>query len=99
MANEIAKLWRQHKFSCLSLTLCLGEIVITLVAVVLVHLPVRHNMLLIVKVTTTTWLVGGLCSFLFAVAGLVADSDRMIGVVAIAATIVTFLVCGLQMIV
>ena len=97
MASELAKSCYQHKLSSISLALSLAELVVIWGAVVLVQLPGQHDMVLIVKVTTTAWLLGGLCSFGFAVAGLVADSDRMVGVIAAAATVVTFFLCGLTM--
>ena len=99
MANELAKSGYQHKLSCISFAICLAEIVVIWGAVVVVQLPGEHQMVQIVKITTNTWLIGGLCSFGFAVAGLVADSDRMVGVIAVAATVVTFLVCGVPMMV
>ncbi|MGA3350197.1 MAG: hypothetical protein ABSC33_14320 [Candidatus Sulfotelmatobacter sp.] len=48
---------------------------------------------------STTWLVGGLGSLGFAVAGLVADSRRMTALIALIVTMATFVVCGLQMLV
>jgi hypothetical protein len=53
----------------------------------------------LLQVNSTTWLIGGICSFGFAVAGLVADSHRLTAFVALLAAVVAFFICGLQMLV
>ncbi len=92
--------WSKRKFGCISLALSLAETLIIYGAVVLVQTSRQpHASPLILRMASTTWLVGGLGSLGFAVAGLVADSHRMAAFIALIVTIVTFLVCGLQMLV
>jgi hypothetical protein len=67
--------------------------------VALVQQPDRHTMRLLVSVNSATWLIGGLGSLGFAVAGLVADSHRLTAFVAVFVTVAAFLICGLQMLV
>jgi uncharacterized membrane protein len=78
----------------------LGEILTIYGEAVLVQTSRQpHASPLILKMSSTTWLVGGLGSLGFALAGLVADSHRMTAFIALIVTIATFLVCGLQMLV
>jgi hypothetical protein len=97
MATEMATVWSQCKFSCISFALCLTEIITVWGAVAVISMPGRHDAHLIAQVTTDAWLLGGLCSLVFAVAGLLFDRDRMIALIALATTVVAFFVCGLPM--
>jgi hypothetical protein len=90
----------KRRFGCISLALSLAETLIVYGAVMLVQTSNQPQPSpLILRMAGNAWLVGGLGSLGFAVAGLVADSDRKMAFVAMLATIVTFLVCGLQMLV
>lgn len=100
MTVQTATWWSKRKFGCISLAVSLAETLIIYGAVVLVQTSRQpHAPPLILKMASTTWLIGGLGSLGFAVAGLVADSHRMTAFVAVIVTIATFLICGLQMLV
>lgn len=100
MTVQTASWWSKRKFGCISLAISLAETFIVYGGVLLVQTSKQpHAPPLIVSVASTAWLVGGLGSFGFAVAGLVADSHRMAALIALVLTIVTFVVCGLQMLV
>ncbi len=100
MTVKTANWWSKSKFGCISLAISLAETFIVYGGVVLVLTSKQpHAPPLIVSVASTAWLLGGLGSFGFAVAGFVADSHRMTAFVALIVTIATFLVCGLQMLV
>ena len=100
MAAQTATWWSKRKFGCISLALSLAETLVIYGAAVLVQTSRQpHASPLILRMASTTWLVGGLGSLGFAVAGLVADSHRTTASIALILTIVTFLVCGLQMLV
>jgi len=51
------------------------------------------------SISDWAFLVGGVSSLGFAVAGLVADSHRRAALIAVFVTILTFIVCGFQMLV
>ena len=100
MEAQTATWWSKRKFGCISLALSLAETLIIYGAAVLVQTSKQpHASPLILRMASTTWLVGGLGSLAFAVAGLVADSHRTTAFIALIVTIVTFLVCGLQILV
>jgi hypothetical protein len=100
MTVQTATWWSKRKFGSISLALSLAETLIVYGAAVLVQTSRQpHASPLLLKVAITTWLLGGLGSFGFAVAGLVADSRRMTAFVAMIVTIAVFFVCGLQMLV
>jgi hypothetical protein len=100
MPDQTAKWWSGRKLGCTSLAVSLAEILVIYGAAVLVQTSKQpHASPLILRMVSTTWLVGGLGSFGFATAGLVADSDRRAAFFALFAAIVAFLVCGLQMLV
>jgi hypothetical protein len=58
-----------------------------------------QHMPLVRKVNDITWFVGGLGSFGFAVAGLVADAQRLTAFVAALVAILAFFICGIQFLV
>ena len=99
MTAETAKWWSGRKLGCTSLAVSLAEILVIYGVVVIVQTSQQPHMPLLRKVVDIAYLVGGLGSFGFAVAGLVADSHRRAAVFALIAAIVAFLVCGLQMLV
>jgi hypothetical protein len=77
----------------------LAEILVIYGAVVIVQMSQQTRMSPLRKLVDIAYLVGGLGSFGFAVAGLVADSHRRAAFFALIATIGAFLVCGLQILV
>jgi hypothetical protein len=100
MEAQTATWWSKRKFGCISLALSLAETLIIYGAAVLVQTSRQpHASPSILRMASTTWLVGGLGSLGFAVAGLVVDSHRTTALIALIVTIVTFLVCGLQVLV
>lgn len=99
MTEETANFWSRSKFGCISLVLSLAEIGIIWSPLALVWTSGKHLTPLVVTVSSTTWLLGGLVSFGFAVAGLVTDSNRVAALIAVIVAVVTFLVCGLPMLV
>lgn len=99
MTDEAAKWWSGRKLGCTSLAVSLAEILVIYGAVVIGQTSQKPLMPLVRKVVDITYLIGGLGSFGFAVAGLVADSHRRSAAFALIAAIVASLVCGLQMLV
>jgi hypothetical protein len=100
MTVQTANWWSKRKFGCISLAISLAETFIVYGGVLLVQTSKHpHAPPLIVSVASTAWLLGGLGSLGFAVAGLVADSHRMMAFIAVIVTVATFLVCGSQMLV
>jgi hypothetical protein len=99
MAIKTAKWWSKRGFACTSLALSLAEIVIMWGAAAIVQTSEQQqHMRLIRNVVDDTWILGGLSSLGFAVAGLVADSHRMTAFVAVIVAIVAFSICGLLLI-
>ena len=97
--SETANCYSKSRFGCISLALSLAEIVIMWGDVVLFRSADNQTMRMLLHVNSITWFMGGLCSFGFAIAGLVADAHRSTAFVALMMSIVAFLVCGLQMLV
>jgi hypothetical protein len=97
MTAETAKWWSGRKLGFTSLAVSVAEILVIYGAVVIVQTSQQPHMPLLRKVVDIAYLVGGLGSLGFAVAGLVADSHRRTAFFALIAAIVAFLVCGLQM--
>jgi hypothetical protein len=96
---EIRRWWSKSRFGCLSLALSLAEIAIMWGDVALVQRSDRHSMQLLLNVNSAAWLIGGLGSLGFAVAGLVADSHQLTALVAVFVTVAAFVICGVQMLV
>jgi hypothetical protein len=99
MTVETATWWSRHRFACISLAVSLAEILImggTLVLIQRSKLPPTPQM---VRLVDTVWLVGGLGSFGFAVAALVADPDRRTAFFTLIVAIVVGLVCGFPLMV
>jgi len=99
MTGKTANWWSKRRLGSISLALSLVEIVIMWGDVALVQTPSRQTMHLLLNVNTWAWLLGGLGSLGFAVAGLVADSHRMTAFVAVIVAVAAFFICGLQMLV
>jgi hypothetical protein len=92
--------WRfNSKFGYVSLALSFAEIVVIWVPLILAQKSGHHLTPLVMNISGTAWLIGGLGSLGFAVAGLAADSSRVTALIAIIVTVVTFLICGLPMLV
>ena len=91
--------WSKRGFGCLSLALSFAEIVVMWGDLALVQTQNKHSMHLLLSVNSTAWLIGGLGSLGFAVAGLVSDSRRLTAFVAVIVTIAAFFICGIQMLV
>lgn len=92
--------WSKRKFGLISVTLSLIEVFVIYGAVALVltsngqHVPPWIR-----SVVDWAFLIGGLSSLGFAVAGLVADPHRLVALIAVVVTMLTFVVCGFQMLV
>jgi hypothetical protein len=99
MKVQTAKWWSGRKLGLTSLVVSIAEILVIYGAVVIVQTSHQPNVPLLRKAVDTVYLVGGLGSLGFAVAGIVADSHRRTAFFALIAAVMTFLVCGLQMLV
>lgn len=100
MPIDTGNWWSKRRFGLISLALSLTELLIiySAVAWILVSNP-QHISHPIRSVVDFAFLIGGLGSLGFAVAGLVADSYRLVSLIAVVVTILTFIVCGFQMLV
>lgn len=89
--------WSKRGFGCASLGVSLVETLITYGAAVLVQISKQPEASsLILSIVSTAFLIGGLGSFGFAIAGLFADSQRLTAFIALFVAVITFVVCGLQ---
>jgi hypothetical protein len=94
---DMAEWWSKRRFSCVSLAMSLGEILVVGCVVVSVQISKHDATPGIERLAGVAWLVGGIGSFGFAVVGLVSDSDRRTALLALVAAIVVFLVSGLPL--
>jgi hypothetical protein len=99
MTAETAKWWSKRKFSMVSLILSLAYATIMGCAFVSVQLSKQPPTPHIVNQIDTAWLLGGLTSFGFAVAALVADSDRRAAIFAMIVAVMVSLICGVPLMV
>lgn len=100
MPIDNANWWSDRKFGFISLALSFTEVFVIYGAVAWVLLSNQpHVHPSIRSLVDFAFLVGGISSLGFAVAGLAADSRRLTALIAVFVTILTFLVCGLQMLV
>ncbi len=99
MTVETGTWWSNRKLAYISLAMSLAEILIMGGVLVSVQMSKQPPTPRLVRLTDTTWLMGGLGSFGFAVAGLVADSDRRTAFFALIAAIVVSLICGIPLMV
>jgi hypothetical protein len=97
---DSANWWSRRRFGLISLALSLAEVSIIygLVAWIVLE-KMQRTPPLIRSAADFAFLIGGLGSMGFAVAGSVDDSHRLTAFIAIWVSILTFLVCGLQMLV
>lgn len=99
MTVETATWWSKRRFACISLAVSLAEILIIGGTLVLIQTSKQPPTPLMVRLADTTWLIGGLGSFGFAVAGLVADPDRRTAVFTMIVAIVAAAICGFPLMV
>ncbi|HYV72825.1 MAG TPA: hypothetical protein VFB24_01075 [Candidatus Binatia bacterium] len=96
---KAAEWWAARRFGCISLALSLAEIAAIGVAILVVQSSSHHDIRKIQSVASDAWLLGGIGSLGFAVAGLVADAERFTAFLGIILTVLTFVVCGTQFLV
>jgi hypothetical protein len=94
--GKIASWWNPRRFGCISLALSLAEIAAVCTAVAVVQSSNRHDIARIQKLAADAWLLGGIGSLGFAVAGLVADANRLTAFLASIFTVLVFVACGTQ---
>ena len=99
MTVEASKWWSTRRFSIVSMMLSLAYAIIMGWAYFSVQVaktpPTPH----IVNQIDTAWLTGGLLSVGFAVAALVADSDRKAAIFAMVVAAMVTLICGVPLMV
>lgn len=99
MTGKTAEWWPANRFGCISLAFSLAEIAAIGIAILVVRSSSHHDITKIQSVAADAWLLGGIGSLGFAVAGLVADANRLVSFMAIILTVLTFVVCGTQFLV
>jgi hypothetical protein len=77
----------------------LAEIAAIGAAILFVQSSSHHDIAKVQSVASDAWLLGGIGSLGFAVAGLVADAKRFTAFLAIILSVLTFLFCGTQFLV
>jgi hypothetical protein len=95
--NSIARFCSQHKMAATSLAICLLELLIVWGVVVAVQVSGQQPTL--VRLASAAWVCGGLISVISAIAALIVDKRRGIGGISLAVALVTFIACGLPMMV
>jgi hypothetical protein len=96
---KTAEWWAARGFGCISLAMSLAEMAAIGAAILVVQSSSHHDITRIQSVASDAWLLGGIGSLGFAVAGLVADAKRLTAFLAIILTVLTFVVCGTQFLV
>ena len=96
---KTAEGWAARRFGSISLALSLAEIAAIGAAILVVQSSSHHDITRIQSVASGAWLLGGIGSLGFAVAGLVADAERFTAFLGIILTVLTFVVCGTQFLV
>jgi uncharacterized membrane protein len=91
--------WTARRFGCISLALSLAEIAAIGTAIFVVQSSSHRDIPRIQSLAADAWLLGGIGSLGFAVAGLVADANRFTAFLAIILIVLTFVVCGTQFLV
>jgi len=97
--EKVANWWKPRRFGCISLALSLAEIAAIGTAVAVVQSSNHPDIARIQSLAADAWLVGGIVSLGFAVAGLVADAERLTAFLATILTVLTFVACGTQFLV
>jgi len=96
---KTAEWWVARRFGCISLLLSFGEISAIGTAILFVQSSSHHDFTKVQSLASDAWLLGGIGSLGFAVAGLVADAKRFTAILAIVLTVLTFVICGTQFLV
>jgi hypothetical protein len=99
VTGKCADWWTVRRFGCVSLALSLAEIAAICIAIFVVQSSSHRYILRIQSLAADAWLLCGIGSLGFAVAGLVADANRFTAFLAIILTVLTFVVCGTQFLV
>lgn len=95
-----ASWWSERRLGLVSVAISLVEVCVVYGAVTSIVLRNLHRTPpQLAHLASSAWLLGTFSAFAFAIAGLVADSQRLTALVAVVLAIVTFLICGLQMLV
>jgi hypothetical protein len=95
--TSVADFCSQHKTASISLAICLLELLIVWGVVVVVQTSGQQAAL--VRFASAAWVGGSLLSIVFAIAALLVDKRRVIGGISLGVALVTFIVCGLPMMV
>jgi hypothetical protein len=95
--TSIRSFCSQHKTAAVSLACCFLEVLIVWGVVAAVQATGRQPHL--VKLASAAWLFGGLLSIVFSIAALIVDRRREVGAASLVVALVSFLVCGLPMMV
>ena len=91
------RFWSKHKMASISLALSILELVIVWGTVAVVRS--FGQQLTLLRLMAIAWIGGGLASIVSAVAAIVVDPRREIGVLALIVAVAVFLICGLPMLV
>ena len=97
--EQIVSWWKQRRFGCISLALSLAEIAAIGTAVLVAPSLNQHEIARVRSLAADSWLLGGIGSLGFAVAGPVADANRLTAFLATIFTVLTFVACGTQFLV
>jgi hypothetical protein len=95
--TSISSFCVQHRTAAISLAFCFLEVVIVWGVVAAVQATGQQPHL--VRLASAAWLFGGLLSIGFSIAALIVDRRRGVGVASLVVALLSFLVCGLPMMV
>jgi hypothetical protein len=96
MRDETGRWWSKHKFAGASLSISLAELVIIEGMGAFVQISKQPPAHLMLRLAACTVLVGGFGSLGFAIAGLVAESDRTAAILAMLVAVAVSMFCGSQ---
>ena len=91
--------WEVRKFGCISFILSALEILVVWGGVALSSTSLQWDWSLVRRVMEATYLVGALGAAAFAVVGLFMDARRMAALLALIVAVVSFVVCGLPLLI
>jgi hypothetical protein len=80
-----------------SLAFCVLEIIIVWGTVAAVQSPGQHANLF--RQASIAWILGSAGSIVFAIAAIIFDAHRGVGLMSLMAAVATFIICGIPMIV
>jgi hypothetical protein len=92
-----AGFWNKHRMASISLAFCILEIIIVWGTVAAVQSPGQHENLL--KQASIAWILGSAASIVFAIAAIIFEAQRRVGLMSLVAAVAAFIICGLPMIV